>query len=148
MSKSARTARDYAEASLRDLTSHYLELIEAGARDRLDGRPRTIHHALERLAVSEAISRYVKDGRQVDVLAALNAGASWRSVGDVVDAPVAQLRAEFERWVTGQRALYDALQQERPDARPVGMSPPHGAAALRLAAAAGERREEPFGRDS
>jgi hypothetical protein len=136
MSESARTARDYAEASLRDLTSYYLDLLKADVSERLDGRPRTIQHALDRLAVSEAISRYVKDGRQVDVLAALNTGATWRCVGDVLDVPVAQLRAEFEQWVEGQRALYDALQQERPDARPIGMSPAHGDAALRLAAAA------------
>jgi hypothetical protein len=137
MSESARTARDYAEASLRDLTTHYLDLLEASVHARLDGRTATLQHALDRLAISEAISRYVNDGRQVDVLAALNAGASWRSVGDVVDVPVALLRAEFEQWVEGQRALYDALQQERPDARPIGMSPAHGDAALRLAAAAG-----------
>lgn len=136
MSESSRTARDYAETSLRDLATYYLDMLEAAAHARLDGQAATLQHALDRLAISEAISRYVKDGRQVAVLAALNAGASWRSVGDVVDAPVAQLRAEFERWVTGQRALYDALQQERPDARPVGMSPAHGDAALRLAAAA------------
>ena len=136
MNTSARTARDYAEASLRDLTSHYLELLETDVRHRLDGRPRTLDHALDRLAVSEAISRYVKDGRQVDVLAALNTGATWRCVGDVLDVPVAQLRAEFEQWVEVQRALYDALQQERPHAQPIGMSPTHGEAALRLAAAA------------
>lgn len=65
-----------------------------------------IENALDRLAVSEAISRYVKDGRQVDVLAALNTGATWRCVGDVLDVPVAQLRVEFEQWVQGQRALY------------------------------------------
>lgn len=146
MSDSARTARDYAEASLRDLTSYYLDLLEADVRDRLDGRPRTIHHALDRLAVSEAISRYVRDGRQVDVLAALNTGATWRCVCDVLDVPVAQLRAEFEQWVEGQRALYDALQQERPESPRMGMSPANGDAVLRLAAMADDREGPGRGR--
>lgn len=139
MNEPSRTARDYAQASLRDLTTHYLNLLEATAHARLDGRTATLQHALDRLAISEAISRYVNDGRQVDVLAALNAGASWRSVGDVVDVPVAKLRAEFEQWVEGQRALYDALQQERPERPPIGMSPAHADAALRLAAMAAGR---------
>ena len=141
MNEPSRTARDYSQASLRDLTTHYLSLLEATAHARLDGRTATLQHALDRLAISEAISRYVNDGRQVDVLAALNAGASWRSVGDVVDVPVAKLRAEFEQWVEGQRALYEALQQERPDCRPIGMSPAHADAALRLAAMAAGRDE-------
>ena len=110
MNEPSRTARDYAQASLRDLTTHYLDLLDVDVRARLSGRSSPVEHALDRLAVSEAISRYVKDGRQVDVLAALNAGASWRSVADVLDVPVAQLRDEFQRWVEGQRALYDALQ--------------------------------------
>ena len=139
MNEPSRTARDYAQASLRDLTTHSLSLLEATGHARLDGRTATLQHALDRLAISEAISRYVNDGRQVDVLAALNAGASWRSVGDVVDVPVAKLRAEFEQWVEGQRALYEALQQERPDCRPIGMSPAHADAALRLAAMAAGR---------
>jgi hypothetical protein len=71
-----RTARDYAQASLRDLTSHYLDLLDTDVRARLSGRPAPVEHALDRLAVSEAISRYVRNGRQVDVLSALNAGAS------------------------------------------------------------------------
>jgi hypothetical protein len=141
MSEPARTARDYAQASLRDLTMRYLDLLETAVRDRLSGRPPTVQHALDRLAVSEAISRYVKDTRQVDVLAALNAGASWRSVADVLDVPVAQLRGEFQGWVEGQQALYDALQQEQPGARPIGMSPAHADAALRLASAAAGRDE-------
>jgi hypothetical protein len=36
-------------------------------------------------------------------------------------------------WVEGQRALYDAMQQERPDAPPMGMSAAHARAALQLA---------------
>jgi hypothetical protein len=128
-----RTARDYAQASLRDLTSHYLDLLDTDVRARLSGRPAPVEHALDRLAVSEAISRYVRNGRQVDVLSALNAGASWQSIGDVLDVPVAQLRAEFRGWVEGQRELYDAMQQERPGSPPIGMSAAHGEAALRLA---------------
>ncbi len=139
MNEPARTARDYAQASLRDLTTHYLDLLETTVRDRLSQRPPTLQHALDRLAVSEVISRYVRDGRQIDVLAALSAGASWRSVADVLDVPVAQLRAEFRRWVDGQRALYDALQHERPGSPTIGLSPAHGEAALRLAATADDR---------
>lgn len=140
MNEPTRTARDYVQASLRDLTAHYLDLLEAAVRDRLSGRPATVEHALDRLTVSEAISRYVKDGRQVDVLAALNAGASWRSVA-ALDVPVAQLRDEFQRWVEGQQALYDALQLEQPGAPPIGMSPAHADAALRLARPAAGRDE-------
>jgi hypothetical protein len=141
MSEPARTARDYTQASLRDLTTRYLELLETAVRDRLSGRPGTVQHALDRLAVSEAISRFVKDGRHVDVLTALNAGASWRSVGDVLDVPVTQLRGDFQRWVASQRALYDALQLEQPGTPPIGMSPAHGEAALRLADTAAGRDE-------
>lgn len=142
MTDPARAARDYAQASLRELTRHYLDLLETAAHDRLSGRSVTLHHALDRLAVSEAISRYVKDRRQVDVLAALNAGANWKTVADVLDVPVGQLRGELQRWVEGERALYDAMQQERPSSTLVGMSPAHGDAVLRLAATAAGRDEE------
>ena len=135
MNEPVRTARDYAQASLRDLTSHYLDLLDTDVRARLSGRPAPVEHALDRLAVSEAISRYVRNGRQVDVLSALNAGASWQRIGDVLDVPVAQLRAELRDWVEGQRELHDAMQQERPGSPPIGMSPAHGEAALRLAEA-------------
>jgi hypothetical protein len=133
MSEPTRTARDYAQASLRDLMSHYLDLLDADVRARISGRPSPVEHSLDRLAVSEAISRYVRNGRQVDVLSALNAGASWQRIGDVLDVPVEQLRCEFRVWVEGQRALYDAMQQERPDAPPIGMSAAHARAALQLA---------------
>ncbi len=96
MNEPVRTARDYAQASLRDLTTYYLELLDADVRSRLSGRPSTVEHALDRLAVSEAISRYVRNGRQVDVLSALNAGASWKRIGDVLDVPVEQLRSDFK----------------------------------------------------
>lgn len=135
MNEPVRTARDYAQASLRDLTSHYLDLLDTDVRARLSGRPAPVEHALDRLAVSEAISRYVRNGRQVDVLSALNAGASWQSIGDVLDVPVEQLRTEFRDWVEGQRELYDAMQQERPGSPPIGMSAAHAEAALRLAEA-------------
>ena len=135
MNEPVRTARDYAQASLRDLTSHYLDLLDTDVRARLSGRPAPVEHALDRLAVSEAISRYVRNGRQVDVLSALNAGASWQSIGDVLDVPVVQLRTEFRAWVAGQRELHDAMQQERPGWPPIGMSPAHGEAALQLAEA-------------
>lgn len=133
MSEPVRAARDYAQASLRDLTSHYLDLLDTDVRARLSGRPGPVEHALERLAVSEAISRYVRNGRQVDVLSALNAGASWQSIADVVDVPVEQLRGDFRLWVEGQRALYDAMQQERPGSPPIGMSAAQGEASLYLA---------------
>jgi len=103
MSEHAPSARDLAAASLRDLTTRYLDLLDTGIRDRLEGQAVAADQALERLAVSEAISRYVRNGRQVDILAALNSGASWRDVADVLDAPKDQLREEFRRWVDGQR---------------------------------------------
>jgi hypothetical protein len=133
MSEPTRTARDYAQASLRDLTWHYLDLLETDVRSRISGRPSPVEHSLDRLAVSEAISRFVRNRRQVDVLSALNAGASWQRIGDVLDVPVEQLRGEFRVWVEGQRALYDAVQQERPGSPPIGMSAAHGRAALQLA---------------
>jgi hypothetical protein len=133
MSEPTRTARDYAQATLRDLTSHYLDLLDADVRGRISGRPSPVEHSLDRLAVSEAISRYVRNGRQVDVLSALNAGASWQRIGDVLDVPVEQLRCEFRVWVEGQRALYDAMQQERPGSPSIGMSAAHARAALQLA---------------
>jgi hypothetical protein len=126
------TARDYAQASLRDLTSHYLDLLDSDVRARLSGRPSPVEHALSRLAVSEAISRYVRNGRQVDVLSALNAGAGWQSIGDVLDVSVEQLRNDFRQWVEGQRALYDALQRDRPGSPPIGMSVAQGEAAMYL----------------
>ncbi len=67
------------------------------------------------------------------MLSALNAGASWKSIGDVLDVPVEQLRSDFRDWLQDQRALYDAMQKERPGARPIGMSAAHGEAAVRLA---------------
>ena len=133
MSEPVRTARDYAQTSLRDLTSHYLDLLDTDVRARLSGRPSPVEHSLDRLAISEAISRYVRNGRQVDVLSALNAGASWHSIGDVLDVPVEQLRGEFRKWVEGQRGLYDAMQQERPGSPPIGMSAAQREAALHLA---------------
>ena len=39
----------------------------------------------------------------------------------------------FRGWIQGQRALYDAMQQERPGSPPIGMSAAHGEAAIRLA---------------
>ncbi len=133
MTEPVPTARDYAQASLRDLASHYLDLLDTDVRARLSGRPSPVEHALSRLAVSEAISRYVRNGRQVDVLSALNAGAGWQSIGDVLDVPVEQLRRDFVRWVDGQRALYDALQKERPGSPQIGMSAAQGEAAAHLA---------------
>jgi hypothetical protein len=143
MSEPVRTARDYAQASLRDLTTYYLQLLDADVRSRLGGRPSTVEHALDRLAVSEAISRYVRNGRQVDVLSALNAGASWKSIGDVLDVPVEQLRSEFREWIQGQRVLYDAMQKERPGSPPIGMSAAQGEAAMHLAEASDRERHGP-----
>jgi len=142
VSEGARPARDYAEVSLGDLATRYLSLLGSRGRDRLAGLPMTPHQALERIAVSEAISRYVRDGRQVDILAALNAGVSWKSVADVLDAPVAELRSDFRCWVYGQRALFDAAQQERPRFPGVGLSPEHADAALRLADSARATRDD------
>jgi hypothetical protein len=138
MSGDARTARDLAGTSLRDLTTRYLDLLDMSVRVRLDGQALVTSQALERLAVSEAISRYVHNGRQVDILAALNAGAAWREVADVLDAPENQLRGEFRGWVASQRELYEALQAEKPGSPPIGLTPEHADAVLRLAAAAGE----------
>ena len=139
MSDYAHTARDLPEASLRDLTTRYLELLDLSVRSRFGQQPVAVGEALERLAVSEAISRYAHNGRQVDILAALNAGASWRDVADALDAPQAQLRAEFARWVDGQRELYDALPKDRPGSRCLGMSSTHADAAMLLAESASER---------
>lgn len=140
MSEHAPSARDLAAASLRDLTTRYLDLLDTGIRDRLEGQAVAADQALERLAVSEAISRYVRNGRQVDILAALNAVASWRDAADVLDAPKDQLREEFRRWVDGQRELYDALQLEKPGSPPIGLSPAQGEAVQRLAADAYQAR--------
>lgn len=143
MTEPVPTARDYAQASLRDLTSLYLDLLDTDVRARLSGRPSPVEHALSRLAVSEAISRYVRNGRQVDVLSALNAGAGWQSIGDVLDVPVDQLRRDFVLWVDGQRALYDAMQKERPGSPPIGMSVAQGEAALHLAEVSDRDRHGP-----
>jgi hypothetical protein len=138
MSDNAMTARDLAWTSLRDLATRYLELLDISVRVRLDGQAVVTSQALERLAVSEAISRYVHNGRQVDILAALNAGASWRQIADVLDAPTDQLRGDFRDWVKSQRQLYEAALDEKPGTPPIGLSPTHAAAVLRLAADAGE----------
>ena len=143
MTEPVPTARDYAQASLRDITSHYLDLLDTDVRARLSGRPSPVEHALSRLAVSEAISRYVRNGRQVDVLSALNAGAGWQSIGDVLDVPVEQLRKDFRQWVEGQRALYDAMQKERPGSPPIGMSAAQGDAAVHLAGVSDRDRHGP-----
>lgn len=146
MSECAHTARDLAEASLRDLTTRYLELLDFSVHSRFGRTPVTVRETLERLATSEAISRYVHNGRQVDILAALNAGASWRDVGDVLDAPEGQLRGELRVWVEGQRELYDALQLEKPGSPPTGLSPAQGDAVRQLAAQA-QSSERPCGRE-
>lgn len=39
MTEPVPTARDYAQASLRDLGSHYLDLLDTDVRARLSGRP-------------------------------------------------------------------------------------------------------------
>ncbi len=77
MSDYPHRARDLAGVSLRDLTTRHVELLDLTVCVRLRGETVVDGQALERLAVSEAISRYVNNGRQVDILAALNAGASW-----------------------------------------------------------------------
>jgi len=138
MNEQARTARDLAWMSLRDLSARYLDLLDISVRVRLDGETVVTGQALERLAVSEAISRYVNNGRQVDILASLNAGASWREVADVLDAPERQLRDEFRAWVSGQRELYDGLQIEKPGSPPIGLSPAQGEAVQHLASDAGQ----------
>jgi hypothetical protein len=138
MSDDAMTARDLAWMSLRDLATRYLELLDISVRVRLDGQAVVTSQALERLAVSEAISRYVHNGRQVDILAALNAGATWRQVADVLDAPTDELRGHFRDWVKSQRQLYDAARAEKPGQPPIGLSPTHAEAVLRLTADAGE----------
>ncbi|MEX2291270.1 MAG: hypothetical protein WD794_13215 [Mycobacteriales bacterium] len=124
--------------SLRDLSTRYLDLLDISVRVRLDGQTVDTGQALERLAVSEAISRYVNNGRQVDILASLNAGATWPEVADVLDAPERQLRDEFRAWVTGQRELYDALQIEKPGSPPIGLSPAQGEAVQQLVSGAGQ----------
>jgi hypothetical protein len=131
--------------SLRDLSARYLDLLGISVRVRLDGETVDTGHALERLAVSEAISRYVSNGRQVDILAALNASASWREVADVLDAPERELRDDFRAWVSGQRELHDALQTEKPGSPRIGLSPAQGDAVRQLASDAG-RVERGHGR--
>lgn len=75
------------------------------------------------------------------MLSAFNAGASWESIGDVLDVPAAQLCADFRDWVEGQRELYDAMQQERPGSPPIGMSPAQrGRTAVADAGACDSRR--------
>jgi hypothetical protein len=138
MSDEAVTARDLAWMSLRDLATRYLELLDLSVQLRLDGQAVLVSQALERLAVSEAISRYVGNGRQVDILAALNAGATWREVADVLDAPADQLRGDFHDWVKSQRQLYEAAQEEKPGQPPIGLSPTHAEPVLWLPADAGE----------
>lgn len=98
-----------------------------------------MEHALDRLAVSKAISRYVRNGFQVDVLSALNAGANSKSIGDVLDVPIEQLRSEFQVGVDGQRMLCHALGEERPGSPLIGMSPAQSEAALTLSAMASDR---------
>jgi hypothetical protein len=147
MSDDAMTARDLAWMSLRDLATRYLELLDISVRVRLDGQAVVTSQALERLAVSEAISRYVRNGRQVDILAALNAGATWAEVADVLDAPADQLRRDFRAWVNSQRQLCDAAQAESPGQPPIGLSPPHADAVLRLAADAREFERGHDGRE-
>jgi hypothetical protein len=145
VSQPLRTARDYARASLRDLTTHYLDLLGADVRARSGGQPVPVEHALARLAVSEAISRHVRDCRQVDVLSALNAGASWRDLGDVLDVPIEQLRGDFRQWVQGQQALYDALRKGRAGVPAIGMDAAHAEAAMQLAGVSDRERRCPLG---
>jgi hypothetical protein len=147
MSDDAMTARDLAWTSLRDLATRYLELLDISVRVRLDGQAVATSQALERLAVSEAISQYVHNGRRVDILAALNAGATWREVADVLDAPADQLRRDFREWVSSQRQLYDAAQAKSPGQLPIGLSPTHADAVLRLAADVGEHDRGHDGRE-
>jgi hypothetical protein len=66
-------------------------------------------------------------------VSALNAGAGWQSIGDVLDVPVEQLRRDFRQWLEGQRARHDAMQKERPGSPPIGMSAAQGEAAAHLA---------------
>ena len=132
MNKHAASARDLAWMSLRDLSARYLHLLAMSARVRLVGETVDTGRALERLAVSEAISRYVNDGRQVDILASLNAGASWREVADALDAPERRVRDEFRAWVRDQRELHDALQIEMPGSPPIGLGPAQGEAIRQL----------------
>jgi DNA-binding SARP family transcriptional activator len=147
MSTPVPSARDYAGLSLRELVTRYLDLLGSSVRDRAAGRSVVAHEALDRIAVSEAISRDVRNGRQVNILVALNAGAGWKSVADVLDSPQVELRDEFRQWVLGQRELYDALEQDCPGLPPAGLSRAHADAALRLDADAAREPMHDHGRD-
>jgi hypothetical protein len=138
MNERQPSVRNFAATSLRDLATHYLALIDISLRVQCEGQTVVTSQALERLAVSEAISRYVRDRRYVDVLASLNAGANWRDIADVLNAPEDRLRGDFCGWVRSQRELYDASQADNAGSPPIGLSPAHGDAVLRLAASAGE----------
>ena len=118
MNEHAVSARDLAWMSLRDLSARYLELLDMSARLRLVGETIDTGRALERLAVSEAISRYVNDGRHVDILASLNAGASWREVADVLDAPERHCETSFGRGSGVSGSSTTRCGSRSPDPRP------------------------------
>ena len=77
------------------------------------------------------------------MLSALNAGARWESIGDVLDAQIVLLRSDVRQWVQNQRALHDAMEKERRGSTPIGMSAAHAEAATALAEVSNRQRHEP-----
>jgi hypothetical protein len=85
-------------------------LRSATARfDRLRGKDEvTLGEALERLALSEVIVRKAAYGRQLDIRAAREAGASWSQIGAALGTSKQAAWESHNRWIDGQAAAHQS----------------------------------------
>ena len=65
----------------------------------------SISEHLDLLACAEVIARRLRN--QATVHAALTAGASWLELGDATGSDAGQMRQDFLRWISAQRALHE-----------------------------------------
>jgi hypothetical protein len=94
---------------------------EDGALDR--------DEALELLALGEVVARKAGYGRQLDVRAARQAGASWAQIGAALGVSRQAAWEAFTRWIAAQAALNEAdalhglTEQDLAEARAVAANP-------------------------
>ena len=117
-----------------DLVMNWQALTARQARSKIraDDRQMSITDHLDLLALGEVLARRLRN--QGTVHAAIMAGAQWAELADATGSDAGQMRQDFLRWLSAQRAA-------REDKGPGwGITPDDYARAVRAAEAACGRR--------